>query len=500
MIPPNPQHLLREALGLERAGRLDEAVAVFRRLVAGWPESAECWYRLGLLERRRGNPAAALAAYERALAANLSRPEEAYLNRGVIYADDLLDYPAAEREFERALELVPNYVPALLNLGNLHEDLGRRERASTAYGRILALDPDHAEALARRANLHAFESADDPMIGHLQTAMARPDIGPADRANLGFALGRALDACGAYEAAFVAYERANHDSRASVPPEASRYDPGAHERYVDRLIAAFPVRPSAIAEKCPGMVSAAGAMMGDGPRPIFVCGMFRSGSTLTEQMLAGHPRVAAGGEIDFLPRLVTQMHARYPEAAATLTPAESAAHARRYLDLLARIAPKADFVVDKRPDNFLHIGLIKTLFPDAKIVHTVRDALDNCLSIFFLHLDQRMSYALNLCDIGHYFVQYRRLMKHWRAVFGGDIVDFDYDRFIASPISSGTHLLESLGLGWDERCLGRRNIERPVKTASVWQVREPIYQHSSGRSRHYAAQLTPLRAYLDKRL
>ena len=497
MSADDPEAMVRAALRLDREGRINEAIAAYRRVVERWPQIADCWYRLGALERRALRFDAALIAYQRALDQNLKRPEEAHLNRGVIYADDLLDYPAAEREFERALELNRNYLPALLNLGNLHEDLGRRERAIAAYERILALDPQHTEAFARRANLHAFASADDPMIARLRAALARPGIGPAGRASLGFALGRALDACGIYEAAFAAYEAANRDSRASAPPDAARYDPAAHERYIDRLIAAFPARSSVTAGRFPWPAPAAGSVTGDGPRPIFVCGMFRSGSTLTEQMLAGHPRVAAGGEIEFLPRLVQEALAPYPEAAAALTPAQSAAHAQRYLELAARIAPGAEFVVDKRPDNFLHVGLIKTLFPDAKIVHTVRDALDNCLSIYFLHLDQRLSYALDLRDIGHYYGEYRRLMSHWRAVFGDDIVDFDYDRFVAAPAATAAKLLGSLGLGWDERCLAPPAIERPVKTASVWQVREPIYQRSSGRARHYAAQLAPLRAYLD---
>jgi len=494
MTADDPETMVRAALRLDRAGRLVEAIAAYRRVVERWPQIADCWYRLGALERRSMHFDAALGAYNAALDRGLKRPEEAHLNRGVIYADDLRDYPAAEREFERALASNPRYLPALMNLGNLHEDLGRRERAIATYERILALDPQHVDGLARRANLHEFACAEDPLLARLRAAVARSGGDPAGRASLGFALGRALDACGAHEAAFAAYAAANRDSRASAPPDAARYDRIAHERFIDRLIGAFPARPAATAAMLGGTATA-GA-----PRPIFVCGMFRSGSTLTEQLLAGHPRVAAGGEVDFLPRLAAQAFAPYPEAAAALTPAEAAAHARRYLELLARIAPGAEHVVDKRPDNFLHIGLIKTLLPQAKIVHTVRDPLDNCLSIYFLHLDQGMSYALDLEDIGHYYREYRRLMRHWKAIFGGDIVDFDYDGFVATPAATGARLLESLGLGWDERCLAPPAVERPVKTASVWQVREPIHRRSSGRAGRYAGQLAALRAVLDRGL
>ena len=152
-------------------------------------------------------------------------------------------------------------------------------------------------------------------------------------------------------------------------------------------------------------------------------------------------------------------------------------------------------VTDKRPDNFLCIGLIKTLFPDAWIVHTTRDPIDNCLSAYFLHLDHRMSYALDLRDTGHFYRQYRRVMAHWKSLYGTDIVDFDYDAYVRDPSTAGEGLFNALGLDWDPRYLERR-APGVVKTASVWQVREPIYRHASGRASNYAAEVEALRADL----
>jgi hypothetical protein len=166
------------------------------------------------------------------------------------------------------------------------------------------------------------------------------------------------------------------------------------------------------------------------------------------------------------------------------------------LDTLARLHPGAELVVDKRPDNFLYIGLIKTLFPDARIVHTTRDPLDNCLSIYFLHLDHSMAYALDLMDIGHYYRQYGRLMAHWKSLYGDDILDVDYDALVREPRPAVERLLEFCGLEWSERCLSFHQRENAVKTASVWQVRQPLYQHASGRSRVFARQLDPLAQYL----
>ncbi len=154
-------------------------------------------------------------------------------------------------------------------------------------------------------------------------------------------------------------------------------------------------------------------------------------------------------------------------------------------------------MIDKRPDNYLYIGLIKSLFPEARIVHTTRNPLDNCLSIYFLHLDQQMSYALDIMDIGHYFREYRRLMTHWKSMFASDIFDFDYDALVNEPRPAMERLCAFLGLDPQSAAPATAPGGLAVKTASVWQVREPLYRTSSGRSRHYAEQLKELHAYLS---
>ncbi len=474
---------------LSRQGRAIEAIEAYQRVLAVWPALPETWYNLAVQLRKAGRHAQALTAYQQALERGVKRPEEVHLNRAVIYTDDLRRDGEAERELQAALAVNPRYVPALLNLANLSEDHGRRESAIDLYERILEFDPDCAEALARLANVRTIADADDELIGRLRGAIADPRRGAADRASLGFALGRALDACGAYTAAFEAYSRANRDSRKSAPGSPS-YDPRLIERLVDRLIAAFPERGRA---KALTHVPSAGAS----PTAIFVCGMFRSGSTLTEQILSGHPRIVPGGELDLLPQMVEHDLQPYPEALAGNPAPNLTALAARYRSGLTGRFPGAEFVIDKRPDNFFHIGLIKSLFPGAKIVHTTRDPLDNCLSIFFLHLDQRFSYALDLMHIGHYYRQYLRLMSHWRSIHGDDLIEVNYDELVQNPRGVAARLLDFLGLEWDERCLAVPGAERAIKTASVWQVREPLYRRSSGRSRHYEKELAGLRAYLE---
>jgi tetratricopeptide (TPR) repeat protein len=486
-LPATAAARLEEAARLQRSGALQEAAAAYRQLLARWPELPDCWYNLGLLERRLGRFEAALEAYAQALAHGASRPEEVHLNRGVILADCLRRDADAERELRAALALNPAYLPALQNLANLCEDLGRRAEALGLYERILALEPRAYEALARYAQI-APPAAQ--VIERLRAGLADPAASAADRASLGFALVRALDAGGAYAEAFAAAVAANRASRASAGAPV-HYDRSAQERLIDALIAAFPGTPAAAAPRTPD------AGNGAAPRLIFICGMFRSGSTLTERLLAGHPQVRAGGELDLLPQLVDSALAPFPAGTAALAAAAAAELAARYRRAIAQLYPGAQYVTDKRPDNFLRIGLIKRLFPQARIVHTTRDALDTCLSLFFLHLDQRLPYALDLMDIGHYFRQYRRLMAHWRSLYGEDILDFGYEQLVQDPRAATERLLSFCGLEWDEGCLDPARGTGSIKTASVWQVREAIHGKSCGRARHYARELAELAAYLE---
>ncbi len=475
--------LMVEAVNLQRQNRVAEAMAAYGAILARWPKLADAWYNLAVLQRQTFRFEEALNSYQRALAVGVSRPEEAHLNRSVIFSDFLRDHVAAAAELQQALTLNPGYTPALLNLANLFEDMGKRSEASSLYARILAIEPQGFEALARFANLQPAASVDAALIDRLQKALAMSSA-MSDRASLGFALGRLLDAKAQYKEAFVAYTAANQASLASVGPRFVPYDRGQQTAFIDRLIKDG--TPRAHAHK-----------LDLAPRPILIVGMFRSGSTLTEQLLAGVPGVTAGGEINFLPQIVNTELVPYFDSLQAMTTERLDNIAARYHAEFLRASPSASFVTDKRLDNFLYVGFIKHLFPDAKIVHTTRDALDNCLSIFFLHLEQQMSYALNIRDTGHFYREYRRLMAHWHAQFAGDIFDFNYDALVKDPEPQFKALCEFLAVPWPGQVPKVATRSAAIKTASVWQVREPLYSSSSGRARHYSDELQGLREELS---
>jgi tetratricopeptide (TPR) repeat protein len=477
-----PDALMREATQLHRQNRVAEATTVYQTIVARWPTFPDAWYNLAVLQRQGLRLDEALSSYQRALSAGVARPEEVHLNRAVIFSDYLRDHAAAMRELEQALTLNAAYAPGLLNLATLYEDVGKRPEASSLYARILLIEPENFEALSRFANLQPTGMVDAALLGRLKAALAAaPALG--DRASLGFALGRLLDATGAYGEAFAVYTAANRASLAGAGAHVIPYDGARQSAFVDRSISDGRPRARANAFTQP-------------PQPLFIVGMFRSGSTLTEQLLAGMPGIAAGGELDFVPRTLHAELAPYFESLRSLTSERLDDIAARYRAELCRVAADAIYVTDKRPDNFLYIGLIKSLFPDAKIVHTTRDPLDNCLSIFFLHLEQQMSYALNLMDIGNYYREYRRLMAHWKAEFAGDIIDFNYDALVSDPHGQLQRLCSSLGLEWTGQIPKVATRSAAIRTASVWQVREPLYSTSSGRSRHYTGELQELHDYL----
>lgn len=472
----DPIALQRHASQLFRAGDVVAAIPAYRRLLAVRPDLPNSWFNLAILLRRARQVDEALEAYATALDLDIDQPEEVHLQRGVIFSDDLSRPEAALAELEAALKLNPDYFPAWLNMGNLHEDLGDWAAARAAYSRAVELAPDSALALARLAGIPDGDTTDDLLLDRLRTMAVHPHTTAQDRADLGFALGAALDKASDHDAAFTAYAAANAASREVAAAAGLRYDATAHTALIDRLIATF-ARP----------VNGSDAF--DSAAPLFVCGMFRSGSTLVERILARHDRVVAGGEMDILPSLIASDLLPYPERAVDLSALEIAALRRRYLADAAPRHPPGTVLIDKRPDNFLHVGLIKTLFPTARIIHTVRAPRDNILSVYFLHADPTVSYATDLAHIAQYRAEQERLMMHWRALYPRDIFTLDYDRLVADPQPVIAELAEFCGLPWQDSLLDHQAGGDAVRTASHRQVRQPLYRQSSGRWRNYARHL-----------
>lgn len=453
-------------------------------------EAADCY--LGFLENNRAVDTAwfnyawrlrqaedykgALVAYDQALALGISGSEEVYLNKAVILSDHLRQEDQAIACLQQALSINPNYTSALFNLGNLKEETGDRNGALMLFKKVLSLDPDNFEALSRLADIETFSSVSDPIIQRMKQAVRVPDVHISTKANLFFALGKSMNDCGSWDDAFHYYVEGNKINQRLL----GQYDAKGHTKLIDSIISTFSTEWFHKVEPVSDFA------------PIFICGMFRSGSTLIEQVLAGHPNITAGGERDFFPRAIMSYFSPYPSSVLSVEPSVLNDVAHNYEQDLLQTFGAGTCITDKRPDNFLYLGLIKTLFPKARIIFTSRDARDNCLSVFFQRLGKQMLYANDLDDLVHFYKEHLRLMEYWKTIFGENIHTLHYDSFIEEPEKVMRELFGFLDLKWHAGCLDFHEMTNHVKTASVWQVRQPLHQKSSGRWKNYEPHIASL--------
>ena len=465
------------------AGRFEEAAKDFEKALEARPDDANLWYNLAYTQRRLGHAQAALDSYDRALDIGVAEPEQVLLNQSVIFANELKQPDKAEQGLEAALQLNPRYFPALLNLGGLMEDRGDREAARRAYERALEIAPNDPLVLSRVIVLtDDIDSVDHPLIARVKELFNRRDLTAGDHADLAFALGQVLDRIGEYENALEVYEHANRASSAVNAERQRAYDPVAETAATNRLIETFDGQAAATGE--------------GGENLVFIVGMFRSGSTLVEQVLARHSRVTAGGELSAVPNVLAAAFQPYPASVPQASPEAMDEVRAAYLGELERLFPGHDVLTDKRPANFRHVGLIKTLFPRARFIDTLRHPVDNALSVWFAHLGPAAPYATEFRHIVHWRSEYRRLMEHWRSLYPDAIHEVGYDALVAEPEPHIRKLLDFCGLDFEEACLAPHKGDTQVRTLSAWQVRQPLYTTSSGRWRNYEKYIgTLLEAY-----
>lgn len=459
-----------------RAQNWNAAADCYASFIIHNPDHADAHYNYAYNLKQAGSYRQAIDSYQAALDHKVSQPEEVLTNMAVIYSEHLRLEVKAIEHLEQALDEAPSYTPAMFNLATLYEEEGNKSRAAEYYQAILKLDPSDYSALVRLAEAQAVSDPDAPIVTQLYAALNHPSIDNMTRISINFALGKVLDDCGEYHQAFKHYANGNRLDRATT----IKYSRADQEQLVNDNISFFTAQWFSRLEP----ISDA--------RLIFICGMFRSGSTLVEQILASHSRVTAGGERDYFVRLGSETITPYPAAIEGFTSSRLQAIAKQYIEELAKAFPGSDYVTDKRPDNFLYLGLVKALFPNARIIHSKRQALDNCLSIYFLRAGTSVSYATDLGDIAHYYKQYERLIAHWDSLFGDDIYQLSYDKLVVEPETQIRALLGFLELPWEPACLEFHAIGNRVKTASVWQVRQPLYQNSSGRWKNYQPYITEL--------
>ena len=397
------------------------------------------------------------------------------LQKAMSFFEDIQRTDLAERAGSALLPLESGDAAFLCRLGRLREKLGRFDEAADCFRRALGQNPSMGSPVSGLLTARKYTSARDPDAERIRRALETAGVSEDGVICAHFALAKILDDCDLYAEAFTHAAQAN-----SLRARQSSFDLPAYRARLQRLrqpIGATPPRAR------PGA-----------PVPVFVVGMLRSGTTLTESILGAHPRIAAAGELDHIEAIAERLGlGTLPDAAARVTSGMLQDAADGYLAELAAFARKEACVVDKNPGNYAYLGLIASLFPNARIVHCRRDPLDTCLSIYFRNFARDANaWAYDLESIADVYLEYRALMDHWRARLPLGIHEIDYETLVREPEAETRRLLEFLDLPFDERCLDFQKQSRSVGTASLWQVRQPLYRDAIGRWRHYAAQLTGL--------
>jgi|GEM_PF-260822 len=409
---------------------------------------------------------AAIKTYERALELGIGLPEEVHLNIANIYMDHLHAHDKAREHLEKALVQNPDYSSAYYNMGNLSEQEGDRDEARRNFEKSLQTNPDNKSALARIADTQTFVRQDDPLLARLVTSALQ-----SDNSDVQLALGKAYEQLGHFEMAWDHFSKGNTLDQRTMP----LYKLGQPEAEFNDIVAQCSREWLRQFE-------------GTSSDAVFICGMFRSGSTLLEQMLASHPNFAAGGESEFFPRLIAKEFPDYPRGLDNISIEVLRGWQQQHSEQTKTLFGESFRLTDKRPDNFLYIGLIKAILPAAKFVITERDWRDVATSIYSVRLGAGQSYATDLKSIRHYIELQNMMIDHWEAVLGSDLMRVRYEDLVLQPEATLTGLLNSLGENWDEACLSFHELRTSVKTASVWQVREPLHNKSIGRWKNYRPQ------------
>lgn len=511
--PAQLQKLLETGIAHHREGRKEEAERSYRQVLEIAPNQPDALNLLGVLAAEEGLYELAIELMHGAV---MTRPKDPNFRNNLGHAlTQVRQFEAARDNLERALALKPDFDEAKTNLARVLRFLGEPERAlklwqdvwqgdDRVYAALVGITNiygdegrfDEAEATAREvierlphrpagyialAHVHKFRD-DDGSLAEIESQLQDESIPEADKTALHYAAGKICDDLKDFDRAFEHFDKANREAHKAYdlkPVETVRRQKKtifSNRFFRDRKDWGHPSE-----------------------LPVFIVGMPRSGTTLTEQILSAHPDVFAAGELETMDRVVRLAEEvspgkeNFPTSILKLTKTGAELVGRRYVaDLQRRMDRTAKRVTDKMPHNFELLGMIAIALPAAKIIHVRRAPLDTCLSCWTKNFNDSHGYNRSLDDLGRYYRGYVDMMDHWRSVLPLEILEVDYEDYMTDLEGAARRIVSFVGLDWDPRCLEFYKVDRSVRTASQWQVRQPIYTSSVERWRNYVAHLQPL--------
>jgi len=477
------RQLCRKANQLRRAGRMQEAEVCYKQALAQNPNLAVAHDQLGVVLAGAGQLEDALRSIARSLEIE-PNSHSAHANYGVVL-NMLGRAHEAIASFRRALRITPSNADTRMNLALNLLNEGYLDEAIEQFQQVIKLDPGRAHAYFHLAHMKNRVSSDSE-IRAMKSLYGQLGIADGEKTVLAFGLGSALDKRGEYDEAFRYFSAGHRLKQQSVP-----FDLASHAHYFETMKDVFDDH-NLVRNRTIGV---------EDSRPIFIFGMPRSGTTLTEQILASHPDVLGGGEMSCVEDIVKHLQKitgkSLLESWSELDTQAIRELGAAYLEKLKMHSDKVKHVTDTTPMNFLYLGLIATIFPNVHLVHCVRDPMDTCVSIFQQPLSDAHAYSHDLKDLGGFYLLYKDLMAHWHKVLPGRIYDVRYENLVTDTESEIRKLLDCCGLPFHEGCLASHNTKRSVKTPSATQVRQPIYTASIGRWKRYEVNLSPLQEILE---
>ncbi len=512
--PNIPEIHYNMGLSLLDTGQAETAEQHQRQALDLKPDYADAWAGLGAVQFFNGETEDAANSYQQALE---HQPDKVEILCG--YANTLSALGQHEQAMERikqAQNIDPDNDDTCIAKGSIYVSLGQLDEALDCCNQVLNKIPGHEKAICLAASVcekkgdakqayHYLKpllqeehprvdailtfSSISKSLGLVDDAIERMEqmlknnrrIQATDRRKLHFALGKAYDRKKDYDRAFSNFHIANHLKQAV-------FDIKSIQRDIDAKIKVF---SSDFSARLPTASIHSN-------RPVFIIGMPRSGTSLVEQILASHPQVSGAGELPDINNLTLTMpltcgsNRHYPECLEQIDTQQLDRMAQAYLDRLSEVERDSHHVTDKMPGNFMHLGLIQLLFPEARIIHCLRNPLDTCLSCYFQDFSHNHPWIYDLQDSGRMYLEYQRLMQHWKSVLDISILDVHYEDLVENQETISRQMIEFCGLEWDDACLHFHKNNRFIWTASYEQVRQPMYKKSVARWKNYEAHIKPL--------
>ena len=505
---------IAKAAELEKEGKQEEAENIYRQILTRHPDNVSAmrlWARLGIVQEKHASAEKLLLqavkvapGFGRAWAdlCTVQYEQEKY-NDVIDSAKRLINlsprapeghiwlasasasagnHREAVESFDNAIRIAPNHVGALCAKGHACRTLGDQEASVAAFRRSIDVNPLHAEAYWALANLKTFRF-DDQEVDDMLKLLGDERIPPEGQVQLNNALGLEFEAGNDYERAFESFDRCNVLRR-----EQEFYDRVENEEQTTLSIEAFTEQ-----------FLADNAALGDpDPAPIFIVGLPRSGSTLIEQILSSHSRVDGTHELHDLSATIRRNHKlvspgnRYPTSIANIKAGGFKRLGGEYMERTRRHRGDSPFFTDKNPNNFVHVGLLRLILPNAKIINAGRHPLGSCFGCYKQLFAKGQPFTYDLVELGEYYLQYQRLMDHWHKVLPGSVLDVRYEEVVADLEGQVRRILDYCELDFEESCLRFHETDRSVKSASSEQVRQPIYTTAVDTWRHYEHHLGAL--------